>query len=158
MTFGLVNPVQADEQTRLHNIYQGNWNVGGSFSISRESDTETTRFNLSSEAKYFFADRFALGASTRLATASGADPLFAIGPDATYFFCTHDQWATYVSAGVRFGITDASWKSVITTQLGAAYFITPSVAFGPSFYFDRYTGSFTSFSNYGLLFNFGIFI
>lgn len=130
----VVTEVRADGD--YGNIHRGNVETGGSVSFSYVSPSGSgslTSFSLSSPTQYFLIDRFSLGAAINYFHSSlGVDSL-GVGPSATYYFWTQDRLATFAGEEFtynKFPGVDYFFNN--RAKLGINYFITPSVAIGPS--------------------------
>jgi hypothetical protein len=125
------------------NIDRGHWRVSASLYLAKDStegstqDQSTTDVFLAGE--YFFVDRVSAGAQLGYEAATGDDAASTLGPLVTWHFWQQERLVTYLRGGLRFGLTDASWKTIVVSFLGANYFINPSVAFGPALFYRRYS-------------------
>jgi hypothetical protein len=142
------------------NILAGNLNVGGYVDFSSTSGfrDDATTFETSVQAKYFLLNRLALGLAGSTTKVSGQEAIAYLGPIAAYHFFTTEHASTWAQMGFRFGLTDRAWDNRLTASVGMDYFITPSVAFGPSVYFNRFNSGSRSARSVGLELNFGIYL
>jgi len=112
---------------------------------------------LNTETEYFLIDRFSLGGSFVLLDTSTSATNLALGPSATFFFLRDGKWASYIGLGFGFGLTSATTDWALLSDVGLEYFITPSVAIGPSFFYNHSNDG-GSVNRYGVLANFGIYL
>lgn len=142
------------------NINTGNWNVGGSASFAKNSgkSSDSTEFSLGLDARYFLIDRFALGLGLGFDTETGQSTLATLGPSGTYFFWSDGKLASFAAVGFRFGLTDATIRSIMRGNLGLEYFIVPSVAFGPTLFFNHYNSKYKDYQRYGLALGLNIYL
>ena len=158
----LVHAIETSktELTPLANIQSTDWNLGGYFNISNSSGRleDATEINTSIAAKYFLIDRVGLGLSFGLSSGGNEDTVASFGPTASYFFWQSEKLTSRLDLGFRFGLTDATVNSFIQTGLGLDYFILPSVAAGPTLFFNHYMGSRRNYNIYGIALQLGVFI
>jgi len=112
------------------NISQGDVTVGGSFRLDHNSRNSETSVDLGTGVGLFVVDRFAVGGIFDVS--QDADGMVALmGPQAQFHFWNVDRLSFLTFVSVAFGLTDVTVQSRTTLGLGADYFITPAVAFGP---------------------------
>ncbi len=145
------------------NIRTGNWNVGGTFALTKRTgrgEDGASEVFASFSGKYFLIDRLALGLFFGLDAETGVPTVASLGPEATYFFWNDGALATFVGLGFRFGLTDATVNSILDTQLGAQYFVVPTVAVGPMLFFSRFNSKFSgqSYQRYGVAFGLNVYL
>jgi hypothetical protein len=129
------------------NIHAGNWRVSGSLNFTHQevysSSYDTLTF--SPGVQYFLIDKLAVGASMGLTHVFGGSAYtdLTVGPEVTYYFAELGQWAFFADESVLYSHTSVAgysseglWNN--TLGLGAHYFITPSVSFGPAVYWLQY--------------------
>lgn len=121
------------------NINKGDWELGGSFNLSRtDRFRSSTYWYLNGNAQYFFADHFSAGLDLSWSAASGGGPAIVIGPAATYYFLTQENMAPYVM------LAPFNWRSYGTSnysstlRVGTKFFFTESVSFGPALQIERF--------------------
>lgn len=136
------------------NINAGNFRAFGSFLYETNSNGHGNIFELNPGVDYFVKDRLAIGWSFSIEAGSGFDTIAGLGPEVQYEFWQKDQVATYVRSGIQFGVTDATTREEVLGEVGAQYFLTPSVDIGP---YMRYTYFFSHFQNWDR-FDFGAFL
>lgn len=131
------------------NLNEGDMEIQGGFSVSNyESpyywrDERRTSVSLSSGVQYFLVDQFSAGLDLSVERAGGPRSLaWSLGPVATYYFLVQERFAPFVSLS-PFRISKK--ESVPSThrstiRVGAKYFLTDSVAFGPALQYDRQWG------------------
>lgn len=137
-----------------HNITEGHWEVGGGFNFNTSSDvsrytdaTKKTSLYAAATGQYFFKDHYAAGLFGSFAT-EGVRPIYSsIGPIATKYFMIQDaKWAPFVNAIPIMWVNandtgadaPADWASSLS--VGAKYFFTPAVAFGPAVNYTYFWG------------------
>jgi hypothetical protein len=125
-------------------LKKGNIEADGFFNLSHTSaGGGRTAFALDADGQYFFMDHFSAGLNTSWQTAAEGFSAVSIGPIATQYFSMHDKWAPYVSV-LPFNYTkiagvDSTESSGL--RIGAKYFITDAIAFGPAAYFNHEWGA-----------------
>lgn len=118
-------------------ILQGDWEVGGSLNFTHASlstsSASSNVFAASAMGQHFFADEFSAGLELGLGATSGTTIVRA-GPVATKYLLTDDKLAPYVSMLPILVNTRTGDSAVYSSKLrvGAKYFLTDSVAFGPA--------------------------
>jgi hypothetical protein len=131
------------------NLQRGNVEVEGLFNFNHSSrvtrytdSTRRTSFYAGAKVQYFFHDLFSAGLTGSFAT-SGVRPLYnSVGLSMTKYFSLRQSWAPYV------GATPIMWVNATGTpsdyassvRVGAKYFLTDSVAFGPALDYTRFWG------------------
>lgn len=132
-----VVSTEASPKPVYANILAGDLKVGGGFDISY-GDRQATTISLSPSVEYFVADHLSVGGGLTLShVTSFRSTTWSIGPTATYYFWSQDRIALFFSQGIFVshsseGTQDTVTYASSTSQLGADYFIIPSVAFGPA--------------------------
>lgn len=159
----------ANAATTSANINQGNVQVGGSISFSNTWPTRgdsVAVFNTDIPVEYFFVDNFSLGGSFGLTHVSAGNldyTVFSVGPSATYYFLVQDRLTPYAGASLLYTHNDTDDGDNYlqpSAKFGVNYFITPSVAIGPSV---RYTHTFrddnrVDFNGVSIFANFSIYL
>jgi hypothetical protein len=143
------------------NIQSGNWNVGGYVDSMKYAGARNDEVSLSSSValKYFLIDRLALGWAVHVDASSEEDSFASTGPIASYFFWNDGKLASYVGAGFRAGLTEATVDTAFQGFLGAEYFVVPSVAVGPSLFLTHYLrDNGTHFQRFGMTFGLSVFL
>jgi hypothetical protein len=130
------------------NILKGDWEMGGSVSVQTGFPDKASAFlfSLNAPTKYFVMDHLALGgvASFRYYRDTGYHyGNYGIGPGATYYFLVNGPWAYFASEDLEFSrnygvFSDGTWSWSSATSVGAHYFFTPSVSFGPRLSFNHW--------------------
>ena len=155
---------RATQLTELPNVNKGNWAVGGDFGAGYSTTYSQGSLYVNPTAEYFVIDRLSIGGVIQSSFSSDYTNI-GIGPSATWHYWQSDRWtatvglsAVYSEGNYKKSSFDySSWTG--TAKLGANYFITPSVSFGPFLSHQRNikdfdpNGGFTS-----LLFQFSIFL
>lgn len=115
------------------NINKGNVEVYGSTTVNLQlsGTAKTNYFSVNTGVQYFLIDRLSLGGAFGYDMETGVDDVALAGPGATYYFFAQGPFAAYAGINYRFGLTNATLKGRLDTEIGAKYFFTPSVAFGP---------------------------
>jgi hypothetical protein len=142
------------------NLKEGGWTVGGFVEFTQNAGRaeDASAFQVSVSASRFIADGFALGASGGLDGATGLETVASVGPLVSYYLWSGGRLAPYVSGGIRFGLTEATVNNVLQGIVGLEYFLVPSVAVGPSFFFNHYNSDFTDYQRYGFTLNLGVYL
>lgn len=131
-----------DEPSFHANIHRGNVALGGNLQAwySKYSEGHTS---LDLTAEYFFTNRFSAGGG--ISGSLGKDyRSYGLGPSATYYIWAQDRWSVSTGASLRYSRSSSSyeddsvWSAV--AKIGADYFITPSVSFGPQLRYHREFG------------------
>ncbi|MCM2279979.1 MAG: hypothetical protein NDJ89_18050 [Oligoflexia bacterium] len=142
------------------NILRRDWNIGGFFNWTRNSGRAAgaSETALSTAIEYFVLNGLSAGLALGVEGGSTQETIAALGPGLSWYFWRDGRLAANAGGGVRFGLTDATVNSIAEAQLGVRYFATPSVAFGPSFFFRHFDSRFTDYGRYGVAVNFGVFL
>jgi hypothetical protein len=136
-------PVSVTNQNA--NINKGNMEVGGSGTLGYSTVGGFLTY-LTPTLKYFFIDKLAIGGSL-VSEIWSSQVLFRLGPSASYYFWSNKNWADYVGAEVLYSLnrrtgsyddTNESSTWAADARVGANYFITREVAFGPALIYTRY--------------------
>lgn len=123
------------------NLNAGNWELGGSFNLSRTSErspyfvsTDRTRFTVNLNVQAFVDDEFSVGLEAGYATAGRGTGVAYLGPVATKYLWVDDKLAPYISMlPIRWTKAEGVPSDYSTTvRIGAKYFLTDSVAVGPA--------------------------
>lgn len=132
----------ARAESEFGNIHKGNIYTGGTLNYSTYYPSGTSgsisQLQLTTPFEYFIVDHFSLGASIYWnhtfpsgLVANAND--YAIGPSATYHFWVQDHWTASLSEIFRINsFSFSSYYFSLNSVLGLNYFLTPSVALGPS--------------------------
>ena len=140
----------AKAETDFGNIHKGNLQTGGTINFSHGWQTGSSFLSLqiSSPTEYFLLDHLSLGGTVSYFHSGGPSynyDSFGVGPSGTYYFWTQDHLAAYL--GEEFSYNKTSGSSIYTsycfnsrTKLGVKYFLTPSVAIGPSIEYTHQFG------------------
>jgi hypothetical protein len=129
-------------------ILHGDWQVGGSLNFSYY-DTEVRiggipnvkgALSVSGDGQYFFADGFSAGLELGF-SARGDYRNFTVGPVVTKYIRVNDNLAPYISllpilVDTNQGDLPPSYSTI--ARVGAKYFVTDSVAFGPALEYQRF--------------------
>ncbi len=123
------------------NINKGNIEASGSFSLSKSSgwsggyeNAHSTSLFINGTGQYFFLDHFSAGLDASWATYSRGSSV-SLGPVATYYFLVKENIAPFLM------LAPLSWSKhsgnsigdlSSTIRLGAKFFLTDSLAFGPA--------------------------
>ncbi len=142
------------------NISKTNWSISNyiDYSTYSRSGNSYNTFEFSLSPEYFIKDRFSLGSSLELFSGSSNVTTTTIGPSLTYHFWQQEKISVYANAAFLFGLTDASYNSILRFKLGMNYFITPAVSFGPSFAFRYYDSDFYDLSKLSFAAGFSIYL
>jgi hypothetical protein len=157
----LASSTYAEEVVFLPNIQQGNWNVSGSLTATKNSGTrnDSTQFFVSTAPRYFLIDRLALGLDFSVSTESNSNTVAALGPSAAFYFWNQGHVAAYVSLGFPVGLTDSTVSWIADTRAGLDFFFNPSVALGPAVFYNHYFGRhYPDYSRYGFAAAFSLFL
>jgi hypothetical protein len=139
----LVLSVLLAANANAANINKGDWEVGGSFDLSHTSESYSfnnrTSLTILGDFQYFIKDRFSLGLGATYYTAGRNSSSGSVGPVATYYFASKSKWVPFVQVApinwTKFDGLRATYSSAV--QVGAKYFFTDSVAFGPALQYER---------------------
>lgn len=135
------------------NLNAGDWELGGSFNLSRSSErspyfqsTDHTRFTINLNAQYFVDDEYSLGLETGYSAAGGHSGVGYLGPVFTKYVWVDDKLAPYISMlPIRFTKAEGIPSDLSSTvRIGAKYFLTDSVAVGPAVDFTHDWGKDTN--------------
>ncbi|MBS1985561.1 MAG: hypothetical protein JST16_15465 [Bdellovibrionales bacterium] len=145
------------------NIHQGNFKTGGSFYYgTTTSKGAQSEYYLGSTTEYFVMDHLALGGdfSVERGGVDGDHVVSLIGPAASYYFLESNQITAYAEFKFLKGLTDNTIQARYMGGVGLQYFITPSVAIGPSFYSSYVMRQNTSnnYWTYYFYVNFGLYL
>jgi hypothetical protein len=122
------------------NIYSGNWSLGGNLYFAKNSGSvDSTECSTFVAARYFLIDRFALGMVAGFEDTTDTTAIASLGPSAAYYFLTQGRLAMSALLGFRLGLTDDTYDKIVNSGIGAEYFLTPSVAVGPTAFFTYYS-------------------
>lgn len=144
--FGTSLVAFAEEGTIRPRIQQGDWEIGGGFNLTNSSrssaysyGSRSTYFSLSGAGQYFISDGLSIGLDAALATAGHRSTTVSAGPVATKYLFQKDRLAPYVSmAPIRWSKTEGlSGRLSSSVRVGAKYFLTDSVAFGPALDYEH---------------------
>jgi hypothetical protein len=119
------------------NIYKGALNMAGSLTLGSD-EFGNSYTQVSPMATYFIMPQLAVGASVEINSYSGTSN-YTLGPIADYYFFHRDRLAASGGAGLFFyNNTHTGSGQYYIGQVNAKfdYFLTPSVAFGPGFFFN----------------------
>ena len=156
-------PTMTSSEIAPANIRKGNVAVGGDLGASYSTLGGSTVY-LNPSAEYFIADRVSVG-GTLTSTLSENYKSYGIGPSATYYFWNQGQWAASTGLAIRYSNSSSEydrnssyWTGV--ARLGAGYFATPSVSFGPqlTIYRDIGDGDASASTWSTLLFQFNVYL
>lgn len=155
-------PVTEKPVLVVPNIRKGNLKTAASLSLSGTTRTgRQTSFFLSANSQLFLVDHFSLGIdfSVERGVLKGDKVVSLAGPAATYFFLESNQLGAYVELRAQMGFTDATIQGRYIAGAGLEYFITPSVAIGPSFLVNySLRKAYPNYWSYGVYANFGIYL
>jgi hypothetical protein len=161
----LLNASFASAEESFANLHKGNFLTGANFSWEKKwtVDDHASTVDLEIPAQYFVMDHFALGVLFGIshlseeftysdsASLSQKYTTYEIGPAATYYFLEAQRWGFYLEQSIAYLHTSSDYDfdgdafggsnfAILSrSMLGANYFVTSSVAFGPSF---RYSHAF----------------
>jgi hypothetical protein len=146
---------RGDEKPRADepNLKAGNLRFGANLSLEHDSfsnaDTQTL-FSGQVPVQYFFAGGLAIGGALDWSASwvnqqgiSQSGGSVGLGPAITWYFWTQGRFAAYVEPELFFELRTDSLPTTIFVAgaLGAQWFITPSVAFGPGIRYGHRYGS-----------------
>ena len=143
------------------NLSFGNWNLGTTGSLSRDEGNfpGTTDFFIAVTAKYFVADRLAVGLLGDWSISSRYPSRLSLGAAGDYYFWTNGATAALVGLSHEFQILRPYRSSTSAARVGMRYFFSPTVAFGPNLFYREYWHRRTSDSHsYGIDFGFDIYL
>ncbi len=137
---------QAASASDAKQINMGNWEIGGEASYFQTNDGDDWAIYASPRLEYFFLNRFSAGGRAIYRDGNRISTETSFGPSLTYYFATMETSALYVDQSVLFvnpaGADDNYFAG--ETGLGWDYFLSPTVALGPSirgvYYFNGGTG------------------
>ncbi len=116
----------------------GNWEVAGSASYSRNVRTNDRTFSISPKVEYFFLNRFSAGGTLAYsdevnAAANINGTTYGLGPSATFYITHTSNTALSIDQSVIWQKPVGGGNYVQgATGLAFDFFLTPSIAFGPS--------------------------
>ena len=144
---------EASPSTTTPNILKGNWYGSGGLSFTKNAGrkSDASEYVVSLSGSYFLIDHLALGLTLGVDGETNQNTVAALGPSATYFFWSTSTIATYVGTGFRLGLPDATVDSIMQLRMGLEYFLTSSVAIGPSAFYYYYNSKSGDYKKYGLL-------
>ena len=161
LTIFVGTSVFAEEANFTPNLLLGNYSIGGAITLQKETSANTsdvTYFDVDLGSEYFVQDTFSVGLAFSLSTITAKDTTGLLGPAASYFFWQSDRLAAYIHAAYQFGLSDATVKSKLNVKLGLDYFVTPSVAIGPSIFTNHYYSHYVDFDRYGIMIGISTFL
>lgn len=139
------------------NLHEGNFEIGGGFTVANakyEGQSSMSMFQISPKLEYFFMDQFSLGGTLAYSSTSGSDSSnsTSIGPSATYYFYTADQFAFYGAQALAFAKYSGDSKTYTSgmTSLGTKFFFAPQAAFGVGLNYSYRIGNDNKYDIFGM--------
>ena len=129
----VANDLIESEGSKLKNINQGNWEVGGNLGIGYSSISGTI-IDTNPRFQYFFIKNLSFGATVEYDRSSKSERI-SIGPSMSYYFWESGKWATYFGQNIVWSkysgnYLNGSSKAIGQSSIGVNYFVFPSVALG----------------------------
>lgn len=117
-------------------LNMGDWQIGGSAIYQRNVRTNDRTLLISPKAEYFFVNRLSAGGTvvySDINTAGITGSTYGLGPSATYYITHTEVMAVSIDQAVLWN-KPLNGDNYVQGATGVAlnYFITNSLAFGPS--------------------------
>lgn len=115
-------------------INQGDWEIGGEANYFKSNTGDYHELTLSPKLEYFFLNRFSAGGRLLFYDTSNVSSSIALGPSLTWYITHAELTAIYVDQSVLWVNPSGSQDNYFRgeTGFGVDYFLSPSVAIGPS--------------------------
>lgn len=156
------------------NIKEGNWIIGGSGSYEKIAGNAEAYF-LGLGPSYFIFDQLAIGLegfyqkTNSLSQSAVSVESVEVGPTVRYFFYDCGDWASYINQSflhkyrmLRFSSFPGTAENgaIATTSVGILYFMSSSIASGPSLSYSYELGNseLTDIESIRLGFSFSIYL
>lgn len=118
-------------------VGKGAWMVGGTAAFSsqkyKDADESLTRFNISPDVGYFFADDLAVGLDvdySNIDFGSTSTSLFSVGPFIRYYLID----PVFLELDANFGLGDLEFTEY-GAAVGYSFFLNNSVSLEPKLYY-----------------------
>lgn len=162
---GFVAPAYAQDSVEVAPlpimINKGNWEIGGEGNYFRSNEKSGLRsLVLSPRAEYFIMNRLSVGGRLNYIDSNRAATEVQLGPGFTWYIMQISRSVVYIDQAILWVNPSGNQQTYFAgdTGLGIDFFLSPSVAFGPSIRGLYYFGGDSSVPEGGVGFRLGLSI